>query len=294
MARNEIDYYSVLGIDASSDIDVVRNAYRVLAKKYHPDTCQTLSKKEAEEKIKLINEAYDVLSDSEKREIYDNQLFSSQKKQSDNNQGFVNKRTTPSPGSGSYNFDAFGANKNNYYYTPDATKQIISKMIVIFKFGAIIFVTIVLIIIGIITDRAPQKKVEQKQVVQETKKTIQQKSEYITLGISKLKVQMIMGIPDGENQSSYEYGSSSVFFNQKGMVSGWNNVNNKLKVFIALPDKNQPPIKVGATRLEVVKAMGTPTFVSKNQWRYGKSSILYDSQGRVKGWDNVSKNLKIK
>jgi len=294
MARNKIDYYNVLGIDTSADVDIIRNAYRVLAKKYHPDTCQILSKKEAEEKIKLINEAYDVLSDPEKREIYDNQLFSSQKKQSSSNESPINKRKNSGSSSGSYNFDAFGVNKNNYNYAPDAIKQMISKMAIIFKIGAVIIVTIALIVIGVITDRAPQKKVEQTYSVQKTKEPIQQKNEYFTLGSSKLKVQTIMGAPDEKNEFSYGYGDSSVFFNQKGLVLGWNNVNNRLKVFIALPDKNQPPIKVGTTKLEVVKVMGTPTFLSKSQWRYEKSSIFFDALGKVKRWDNVSNNLRIK
>ena len=64
----EIDYYEVLEIERNSDQETIKKAYRKLALKYHPDRNQ--GNKEAEEKFKLINEAYEVLSDNEKRQIY--------------------------------------------------------------------------------------------------------------------------------------------------------------------------------------------------------------------------------
>lgn len=69
------DYYSILGISKDASDAEIKNAYRSLAKKYHPDRFATKSdaeKKEAEEKFKQINEAYSVLSDPEKKSNYDN------------------------------------------------------------------------------------------------------------------------------------------------------------------------------------------------------------------------------
>lgn len=63
------DYYEVLGVDKSADEKQLKSAYRKLAMKYHPD--KNPDNKEAEEKFKEINEAYEVLSDSEKRNLYD-------------------------------------------------------------------------------------------------------------------------------------------------------------------------------------------------------------------------------
>lgn len=63
------DYYDVLGIQRTADDREIKRAYRKLAKKYHPDT--NAGNKEAEQKFKEITEAYDILSDSEKRKLYD-------------------------------------------------------------------------------------------------------------------------------------------------------------------------------------------------------------------------------
>lgn len=63
------DYYEVLGVSKSADATEIKKAYRKLAMKYHPDKNQ--GDKEAEEKFKEINEAYEVLSDETKRKNYD-------------------------------------------------------------------------------------------------------------------------------------------------------------------------------------------------------------------------------
>ena len=69
MAEEKRDYYEVLGVDKSASEDELKKAYRKMAKKYHPDL--NPGDKEAEKKFKEANEAYEVLSDSEKRARYD-------------------------------------------------------------------------------------------------------------------------------------------------------------------------------------------------------------------------------
>ena len=63
------DYYDILGVDKNADAQAIKKAYRKLAMKYHPD--RNPDNKEAEEKFKEVNEAYEVLSDENKRRTYD-------------------------------------------------------------------------------------------------------------------------------------------------------------------------------------------------------------------------------
>ncbi len=63
------DYYEILGVGRSADKDEIKKAYRKLALKYHPD--KNPDNKEAEEKFKEANEAYEVLSNDDKRRRYD-------------------------------------------------------------------------------------------------------------------------------------------------------------------------------------------------------------------------------
>ena len=69
MAENKRDYYEVLGVAKTASADEIKKAYRGLAKKYHPD--MNPGDKEAEAKFKEANEAYEVLSDEDKRKKYD-------------------------------------------------------------------------------------------------------------------------------------------------------------------------------------------------------------------------------
>jgi len=63
------DYYKILGVDRKASDDDIRKAYRKLAKQHHPD--YNPDNKQAEERFKEINEAYEVLSDAKKRSHYD-------------------------------------------------------------------------------------------------------------------------------------------------------------------------------------------------------------------------------
>ena len=69
MAEQKRDYYEVLGVEKNADEAAIKKAYRVLAKKYHPD--MNPGDAEAEKKFKEASEAYAVLSDPDKRKQYD-------------------------------------------------------------------------------------------------------------------------------------------------------------------------------------------------------------------------------
>jgi len=85
------DYYEILGVTRESTAAEIKSAYRKLARKFHPDVNKT---KEAEEKFKDLNEAYEVLGDKEKRQRYDS-LGSSWQGGAD---------YTPPPGFENFNF----------------------------------------------------------------------------------------------------------------------------------------------------------------------------------------------
>ena len=69
MAENKRDYYEVLGVAKGAGEDEIKKAYKKMARKYHPDL--NPDNKEAEEKFKEVNEAYEVLSDPNKKSRYD-------------------------------------------------------------------------------------------------------------------------------------------------------------------------------------------------------------------------------
>lgn len=68
------NYYEILEVDKHASNEIIKNAYKTLVKKYHPDLKEGEEKLEAEEKIKQVNEAYNILSDKIKRTEYDNNL----------------------------------------------------------------------------------------------------------------------------------------------------------------------------------------------------------------------------
>jgi len=69
MAEQKRDYYEVLGVSKGASDDEIKKAYKKMARKYHPDL--NPDNKEAEEKFKEVNEAYEILSDADKKSRYD-------------------------------------------------------------------------------------------------------------------------------------------------------------------------------------------------------------------------------
>lgn len=109
------DYYSILGVTKSATQAEVKKAYRGLAKKYHPD--KTKGDKAAEDKFKDVSEAYEVLSDPEKRRQYD-QLGSNWKQYQQ--AGGTQSRGGQRPGGGFQGFgddasDMFGGGFSDFF-----------------------------------------------------------------------------------------------------------------------------------------------------------------------------------
>lgn len=70
----EKNYYDILQINKNAAPEIVEKAYKTLVRMYHPDLHENANKKEYEEKLKLINEAYETLSNEQKRKQYDIEL----------------------------------------------------------------------------------------------------------------------------------------------------------------------------------------------------------------------------
>ena len=68
------NYYEILQINQNASPEIIDKAYKTLAKKYHPDLQEESNKKQAEEILKEINEAYEILSNPDKKALYDQNL----------------------------------------------------------------------------------------------------------------------------------------------------------------------------------------------------------------------------
>ncbi|MDJ1480022.1 J domain-containing protein [Cytophagaceae bacterium YF14B1] len=103
------DYYKTLGVAKNATADEIKKAYRKLAVKYHPD--KNKDDKQAEDKFKEVTEAYEVLSDVEKRKKYD--AFGENWKHAQAN---GNGGGQPSGGFGGFDFGNFGGNTGSTFH----------------------------------------------------------------------------------------------------------------------------------------------------------------------------------
>src|SRR5438552_6098150 len=98
------EFYETLKVDRKASSDEIRKAYRRLARKYHPDL--NPGDKSAEDRFKKVQEAYDVLSDENKRKVYDQYGF-----YSDNmpppNSGGAGSTYAGGPGFGGFDFSEY-------------------------------------------------------------------------------------------------------------------------------------------------------------------------------------------
>ena len=94
MARYHLDYYVTLGVTAEATDEEIKRSYRKLALKYHPDRNQ--GNKEAEEKIREINAAYEVLGDPETRKSYERMRFGGFGAKTDHHEDMAEETLDPS------------------------------------------------------------------------------------------------------------------------------------------------------------------------------------------------------
>src|ERR1700680_1678278 len=105
-ATSKQDYYETLGGARGAKEDEIRKSYRKLARKHHPDL--NPGDKAAEERFKKVQEAYDVLSDPKKKQMYDQVGFYSENGMPSGGGGAGHARRGPNTGFGGFDFsDAF-------------------------------------------------------------------------------------------------------------------------------------------------------------------------------------------
>ena len=115
------DYYEVLGIKRSADKEEIKKAYRKMAKKYHPDSNE--GNPDAEEKFKEVTEAYNVLSDPEKKKLYDQFGHAAFEEGGGAGYGAGGFNQSDFGGSGFGGFGGFGKGQSGAYRSPDGSYQ---------------------------------------------------------------------------------------------------------------------------------------------------------------------------
>lgn len=116
----EKNYYDILQINKNAAPEIVEKAYKTLVKMYHPDLQKNANKQEYEEKIKLINEAYETLSNEQKRKQYDLELEQMKKQQENVENSYSNFNNS----SNSNNLNNQYQNPNNYNNNYDINEKI--------------------------------------------------------------------------------------------------------------------------------------------------------------------------
>lgn len=115
---------------------------------------------------------------------------------------------------------------------------------------------------------------------------------FFTLGSSEDDVKQIQGVPTSISGDRWGYGLSRITFTD-GFVSGWSEIDTKLKVIIPKTDENASSFRIGDRKQDVVNVMGTPTSITGNRWGYGLSRITFEDD-QVSGWSEIDVQLKVK
>lgn len=129
--------------------------------------------------------------------------------------------------------------------------------------------------------------------LQETGATpVQAPDGFFTMGSSEDDVKRVQGVPTSISGDRWGYGLSRITFTD-GVVSGWDEIDIKLKVVIPKTDEKTFTFGIGDRKQDVVNVMGTPTSITGNRWGYGLSRVTFD-EDRVSGWSEIDVHLKVK
>lgn len=114
-----------------------------------------------------------------------------------------------------------------------------------------------------------------------------------TIGLTKEQVKEVMGSPDSDLGSTWNYEYSMIQFDRDGLVNGWSNISNNLKAYMGNKKEHASTFTINSTEQDVLDAMGTPRSVIGTMWSYEYSMVRFDSNKLVEGWSNISDNLNV-
>lgn len=337
--ENFIDYYEILQVSPDTSRENIKKSYRRLTKVYHPD----IGNKD-DQIMKRINEAYENLSDSEKKNDYDE----------------IYRKYYHEPVREKYEFQAAEcpseAQVTSFTIAKEVTLKDYSEKIILTAMVCLVILILVLILVwavnglkiviqknhfqsvpdislsnaGLINFSVENQSTKgfnqldialhyfNREIIMDSKnllffidgsiykdngvkgiKKLDREKTWATkasfsLGSSEDEVREVMGVPQSRSYNTWSYGLSTIVFNPNGMVIGWNEVDQDIKASIGEKDPLAKPFSLGSNKKAVIAAMGTPTgIISDTTWYYSLSSVRFDSEGRVAGWNESDLAIKV-
>ena len=248
-----MSYYDVLKVSKTANEKEIKKAYKLLVKQYHPDIYEG-SKEYAEKKIKEINEAYDVLSNKDKRKKYDDTLHEIDEETVKHDLENFTKNNTYSSTKNDYYENLYNTNYKRYttyYYgisRDDLKKEkksvenkrsvntnnsfIKTKSILLIISSALfkIIAIICIILLSLLKNYINNSKALKANNETNNITNINNYLPYITFNMDYFDIRDMIGQPDNfeiHDDGIYGYwGSSYIIFNEDGYVIGWKNNGN--------------------------------------------------------------------
>ena len=291
------DDFRALGLEPGAEVSEVKQAYRRLAKKWHPDRHHLESYETralAEKRFMEIDGAYRRIERSWEKDSQ------SRHQHADFN------GTRPAAAKPRADFRSKRRPRFRARFQP--TRLPLSAAV----FILLLFVTLV-------SDIGPDRPVRVRKLVKrrpstatahraaQPQTTIPHRTSppalpkagpvvnSFTLGSSFYEVFDIQGKPTRIQGDTWVYGLSMVYF-KNGRVRGYNNFDGSLRVKMQPPvqaDRSLDHITIGSTRQQVLQVQGTPSRIEGNRWYYGYAEVIFED-GLVKGYDNYFGTLKIR
>ena len=285
------DYYKVLEVNETASTEVIQAAYKILAKKYHPDHAKEHEKPIKEAKMKEINCAKEILLDPKKREMYDIQLRQEKRKLEEIAQ--KNKAT--------YYGDTVNTNPPPRRQTqqrtapPQKKETFKSKWRRFFeKEGSIttaiicltmFFVAVLNVAIVIPWALGTGEKDSKPETVVVSGKILEE-------GISKQKVIDMFGIPDYESEATLkhddnkiitvmEYDSAKVLISDD-LVVGWIDTYNELNFRKHTEQPQLEDVSIGMEKSGIIKVWGMPDTYSPDMIVYNDLIIHFNDNRVIK------------